>query len=148
MNALNRVATWAKQLPAGLTRWPGAATRVSTGTKADQIDFRRGRVVHVTDLAISVEMDHPLYKLVKLLGDSYAHFCPNCRLTIPGNVTYQRSAGSVTHKGREIPIRYFCPYCGPDHLLRMLQPGDRLRLHYRFDPGGEWAGWYGEVSDW
>ena len=145
--ALARVKNWAQQLPV-LSRWPGAATRLSAGTKAGQIDFRRGVVTNVTDLSIFVEMDHPLYKGVKLMGDSYAHYCENCKRTIPGNVTYRRSAGSIMHKGFEIPIRYFCPHCGPDHPLRNLKTGDRLRLHYRFDPEGQWAGWYGEVWEW
>ena len=144
---LSRVTNWVKQAPQGITRWPGAATRISTGTRAGEIDFRKGVVIHVSDLSISVEMDHPLHRFVKLMGDAYLHYCRNCKTTIPGNVTYRRSADAIMHKGQEIPIRFFCPYCGPDHMLRMLIPGDRLKLHHRFDLAGDWANWYGEVIE-
>jgi predicted RNA-binding Zn-ribbon protein involved in translation (DUF1610 family) len=148
MSLLSRVMNWARELPRGVSRWPGAAVRISSGTRADAIDFRRGRVINVSDLSIFVEMDHPLFKGIKLMGDAYIHYCPNCTRTIPGNVTYRRSAGTVEHNGQTIPIRFFCPYCGPDHLLRMMQPGDKVRLHYRFDLEQGWAGWYAEVWDW
>jgi hypothetical protein len=145
---LSKVLNWAKEIPKGFTRWPGAAVRISTGTRAGEIDFRKGVVASVSDLSILVELDHPLYRHIKLLGDSYAHYCRNCERTIPGNVTYRRSAGIVEHNGQEIPIRFFCPFCGPDHLLRCLVPGDKLKVHYRYDLEGGWAGWYAEVWDW
>ena len=146
MSALHKGFNSSADIPNG--RWPGAAVRISSGTRSGEIDFRRGRVVNVTDLAILVEIDHPLYKAIKLMGASYAHYCEACSRTIPGHVTYQRSAGSVTHAGREIPIRFFCPYCGPDALLRELRPGDKMRLHYRFESDYTSGSWFGEVWDW
>ena len=149
MSALQKLRDWIGQGPdKEVSRWPGAAVRLSAGTKAGQIDFRRGVVSNVTDLSIFVEMDHPLYRAVKLMGDSYAHFCSNCSRTIPGNVTYRRPPEAIEHKGQLIPIRFFCPYCGPDHMLRMLRPGDKLRLHYRFAEDGSSGTWYAEVWEW
>jgi hypothetical protein len=144
MNATKQIVEWEKQTPQGISRWPGAAVRSASG----EIDFRKGRVIGVTDLSITVEMDHPLYKLVKLMGESYAHYCRNCTRTIPGNVTYRRSPGSVMHNGQEIPIRFFCPYCGPDHILKMIEIGDKMRLHYRFEKDRSSATWFGEIWEW
>ena len=104
MNPSRQVALSAEQIP-HQSRWPGFAIRNGKG----DIDFRKGRVIAVSDLSITVEMDHPLYKIVKLMGESYAHHCNNCARTIPGNVTYRRPTGTVVHKGQEIPIRWFCP---------------------------------------
>jgi len=143
MNAASQVAKWIKETPVQ-SRWPGTAVRNGKG----EIDFRKGRVIGVSDLAITVEMDHPLYPIVKLMGESYAHYCRECARTIPGNVTYRRSAGSVMHAGQEIPIRFFCPWCGPDHLLRMLQIGDWLRLHYRFEKDKSSGSWFAEIWEW
>lgn len=150
---LGKVLGWAKQAPEpeSISRWPGAATRIPSGLRKNEIDFRRGDVIHVTDLSISVEMDHPVHRLVKLMGDSYAHYCRNCQKTIPGNVSYRRSADAVLHDGQYVPIRFFCPYCGPGNMLRMLVKGDKLRLHHRFDhehTPPQWAGWYAEVWRW
>jgi hypothetical protein len=143
-SAARQVANWLEQAPPPNSRWPGSAVRNSKG----DIDFRKGRVIAVSDLSITVEMDHPLYKIVKLLGESYAHYCRNCTRTIPGNVTYRRSAGSVEWNGQNIPIRFFCPWCGPDHLLRMLVVGDWLKLHYRFAEDRSSAAWFGEIWEW
>lgn len=149
MSALEKIGRFLQQAPQKISRWPGVAVRLSTGTKADKIDFRRGTVLKVTDLTISVEMDHPLYKLVKCMGESYAHWCPNCSATIPGNVTYRRPAEAVENSsGDIIPMRFHCPYCGPDHMLRMFQPGDKVRLHYRFEADGSSAAWFMERWDW
>lgn len=145
MNAVSQVAKWSEQIPVA-SRWPGAAVRISHGTRAGEIDFRKGRVIAVSDLSITVEMDHPLYPIVKLMGESYAHYCRNCRRTVPGNVTYRRSAGSVMWNGQEIPIRYFCPWCGPNHILRMIEVGDWMRLHFRFQPDS--SSWFGEVWEY
>src|SRR5882672_9002767 len=136
-----KVRAWSEQAPYQPSRWPGAAVR---GPK-NEIDFRRGVVLAVTDLAITVELGPPFHALVKLMGESYAHYCPHCTATIPGNVTYRRPAGSVMHDGQEIPIRFFWPYCGPDHLLRMVQKGAKMRLHYRFEKDRSSGGWFGEV---
>jgi len=140
MNPSRQVALSAEQIP-HQSRWPGFAIRNGKG----DIDFRKGRVIAVSDLSITVEMDHPLYKIVKLMGESYAHHCNNCARTIPGNVTYRRPTGTVVHKGQEIPIRWFCPWCGPDYILRMLEIGDWLRLHYRAEQDRRSGAWFGEV---
>lgn len=147
MNAAQTVAQWSEQIPKHSV-WPGAAVRISHGTRSGEIDFRKGRVIAVSDLSITVEMDHPLYKIVKLMGESYAHYCQHCRRTLPGNVTYRRSMDSVEWKGQLIPIRFFCPWCGPDHLLRELIVGDWMRLHYRFEKDGSSGMWFGEVWEW
>jgi len=143
MNATRQIAEWTEQTPVA-SRWPGAAVR----NRKNEIDFRRGRVIHVTDLAITVEMDHPLYPIVKLMGESYAHYCRNCTRTIPGNVTYRRSFDAVEWKGQQIPIRFFCPWCGPDHLLREIQVGEKMRLHYRFERDKSSGAWFGEIWEW
>src|SRR5271154_4410056 len=140
MSAARQVSSWAEQTPQK-SRWPGFAIR----NGKNEIDFRKGRVIAVSDLSITVEMDHPLYKAVKLMGESYAHYCRGCTRTIPGNVTYRRSAGSVMHNGQEIPIRFFCPWCGPYYILRMLLVGDWLRLHYRAEQDRSSGAWFAEV---
>jgi len=151
MNAATKVQQWSEQIPVNSV-WPGAAVRISHGTRTGEIDFRKGRVIHVSDRAISVEMDHPLYPFVKLMGDSYAHYCPNCQRTIPGHVTYRRPVDFVSMtidgKPQSIPLRYFCPFCGPPYMLRMLEPGDRLKLHYRFEKDAGSAAWFAEVWEW
>jgi hypothetical protein len=146
-SSLQRIQEFNEQRPQ-LSRWPGAAVRISHGLRKGEIDFRKGEVLSVSDLSILVEMDHPLYRSIKLLGASYAHFCEACRLTIPGNVTYQRSAEAIQHRGFLVPIRAFCPYCGPDAPLRCLRPGDKLRLHYRFEEDMTSASWFAEVWEW
>jgi hypothetical protein len=140
MNALRDFQSWKQQAPQGLSRWPGAAVRIRSGTKAGQIDFRRGRVIRVSEMCIDIEADMPsgLHPLVKLMGDSYIHFCRSCKASIPGNVTYQRNA----------ELRAFCPYCGPSAPLLMVSVGDHVRLHYRFETEGKWAGWYAEIWEW
>jgi hypothetical protein len=135
--------------PQGPSRWPGAATRIQSGTRTGEIDWRKGRVIAVSDLSIDVEMDHPLYKKIKLLGDAYIHFCRQCKASIPGNVTYKRDP----------EFRAFCPYCGPGFPLENVKPGDWLRLHHRSEIEEErvieatetyrgWANWYGEIWEW
>lgn len=139
----NKVDQWAQQAPPKPGRWPGAATRNPNG----EIDFRRGIVIRVTDLYIFVETE--LSTLIKLMGESYAHYCAACARTIPGNVTYRRSYGTAKNSlGEDIPIRFFCPYCGPDHLLRVLRKGDKVRLHYRFEKDRSSGGWFAEVWEW
>lgn len=149
MSTASRVESFVKEGPTKISRWPGVAVRTSAGLKAGQIDFRRGTVIRVTDLIIYVEMDHRLYRLVRLMGDSYSHWCQHCTATIPGNVTYRRPAEDVFNsRGELIPIRMFCPYCGPDHILQLLKPGDKLRLHYRFEQDASAGGWYAEKWPW
>jgi hypothetical protein len=146
-SSLQKVQDFLAEKP-HLSRWPGAAVRISHGLRKGEIDFRKGEVLNVTDTAILVEMDHPSYRTVKLMGASYAHHCDACKTTIPGNVTYQRSTEALSHRGFLVPIRAFCPYCGPDAPLRMLRPGDKLRLHYRFEEDMSSASWFAEVWEW
>ena len=148
MGSLQRVQQFLENAPERVSRWPGAAVRISHGLRRGEIDFRKGTVLNVTDLSIFVEMDHPLYRAVKLMGASYAHYCERCGRTIPGNVTYQRSPEAIEHRGELVPIRAFCPFCGPDAPLRCLNVGDKLRLHYRFEPDMSSASWFAEVWDW
>ena len=134
-SALQNFNTWKEQAPQGLSRWPGAAVRISSGTRAGQIDFRKGRITRVSEMCIDIETDMPHIKLVKLMGDAYIHYCPNCKASTPGNVTYKRNPD----------WRLFCPYCGPGFPLQMVKQGDFVRLHYRFIESGQWANWYGEI---
>lgn len=149
MNARSQYERDKALAPKGPSRWPGFATRIQSGTRAGEIDFRRGRVIQVSDLSIDVEMEHPLYKKIKLIGDAYIHFCPACQASIPGNVTYKRDPD----------FRQFCPYCGPGYALVQVKEGDKLRLHHRSEIEEErvidtnqmfrgWANWYGEIWDW
>jgi hypothetical protein len=139
-SALQNLHNWTKEAPQGLSRWPGAAVRITTGTRAGQIDFRKGRVIRVSETCIDVEADipQPHNRLIKLMGDAYIHYCLGCQASIPGNVTYQRDAD----------FRGFCPYCGPGSALQMVARGAWLRLHYRFQLKAQWANWYGEVWQW
>ena len=83
-----------KQAPQGISRWPGAAVRIGSGTRAGQIDYRKGRVNAVTQNIIKVEMDHPLYPLVVLAGDSYIHVCKSCKRTMTGIRDLPKEAGA------------------------------------------------------
>ena len=94
-------------------------------------------------MCIDIEADVPqgIHPLVKLMGDSYIHYCPNCKASIPGNVTYRRQA----------ELRPFCPYCGPGFLLKEVEVGDWVRLHFRFvlkGVGEQFANWYAEIWEW
>jgi len=142
-----RVDQWAKRAPTK-SIWPGAAARKWQPERSDpEIDFVRGVVIAVTDLYIHVETER--HTLVKLMGESYAHYCGNCARTVPGNVTYRRGFGTAKNsEGEDIPIRFFCPWCGPDHLLRVLRRGDKVRLHYRFELDRTSGGWFAEVWQW
>ena len=138
-SALQQFQENRKQAPQGISRWPGAAVRIGSGTRAGQIDYRKGRVNAVTQNIIKVEMDHPLYPLVVLAGDSYIHVCKSCKRTMTGFVTYQRKP----------ELRGFCNFCGIGHILSQVEVGSWLRLHSRFDNvNGSWAGWYAESWEW
>lgn len=138
-----KVENWEAQKPVS-EWWPGTAVR----NWKNEVDFRKGVVLQVTNLSISVETNHPLYPKVTLMGECYTHYCESCKRTIPGYVTYRRSFGTTLNSaGQEVPIRFFCPLCGPDFMLRNLRIGDRLKLHYRFQIVGEEKSgmWFAEV---
>lgn len=138
-----RVDNWVSKAPRK-SIWPGAAARK---WNSDEIDFLKGVVTHVTDLYIFIETER--HTLVKLMGESYAHHCENCQRTVPGNVTYRRSFGNAKNSdGQDVPIRFFCPWCGPDHLLRVLRKGDKVMLHYRFEKDRSSGGYFAEVRQW
>lgn len=138
---LNKVHNWLRQTPV-FSRWPGTASRRSD----NEVDFVHGVVVAVSDRAVTVETKR--HELVKLMGDGYPHVCDKCQVTVPGNVTYQRPP----------ECREFCPYCGPEAPLRIMQVGEKVRVHHRFGAGNGphsliqtnqiWGQWYGEKWEW
>jgi len=78
---------------------------------------------------------------IKLIADTYAYWCPNCKATIWEQELNEHApmrSGSVSEQK--------CPYCaGP---ISPLQPGDKVRAHYRFSPKGNWGSWWAERWDW
>lgn len=78
---------------------------------------------------------------VALIGSTYAYWCKTCIATIwdqemfviPGAVR----SGKVTEQK--------CPHCSTPVLP--LQPGTKVRCHYRFDPEGKWGHWWAEAVE-
>jgi hypothetical protein len=62
---------------------------------------------------------------ITLIGETYAYFCESCKVTVweqEMNALTPMRSGSVTAQR--------CPFCeGP---ISPLQPGDKVRVHYRF----------------
>lgn len=118
-------------------RLPGKAVLDSKGN----VDFRRGRIIYSSPRIQYVEADHPIHKLVFLVGSTYMYWCPACTCTVwEQELHIFRDAGGVLPPGH-------CPFCcGP---LRRVQPGDKVRLHYRYDHRALSHGdWWAERWNW
>jgi hypothetical protein len=141
-NAAQKVQSWVKQqLP---TRWPGVTVRKRDGSP----DFRKGVVHTINRNGVWIETE--LNTIEPLMGSAYPMYCENCQVTIPGGKGFQATPMRRGHDGRleEIDMKHPCPYCGPAFVLRKLKIGEKVRIHFRFDPDGKAGQWYGEKWDW
>lgn len=130
LGSKSKIANWIKQqLP---SRWPGITVRKRSG----EPDFIRGVVHTINRNGVWIETER--HTIEPLMGASFPLYCGHCSKTIPGSVTYKRPPEE----------RHFCPYCGPEFVLRELVKGEKVRLHYRFAPDGSSAQWFGEKWDW
>ncbi|MFZ1005570.1 MAG: hypothetical protein WAN65_01955 [Candidatus Sulfotelmatobacter sp.] len=87
-----------------------------------------------------IETDSKLQPIVKLVGDTYAYFCPNCQRTVWEQELIQRGG----HRSASITGQVCL--CGA--RISPLQPGDKVRVHYRFHPEGKWGAWWAERWEW
>jgi hypothetical protein len=105
---------------------------------------------------------------IKLIGETYAYWCPNCFKTIWEQEMMMRRAiqreddqsrplivDADGRIGQEFQFSHArsgsvrnqrCPFC--EGLISPLQPGDRVRCHYRFSEKGEWGSWWAERWEW
>lgn len=129
---------------AGIVRkLPGLCWKKDNST--NDVIFLKGRILHAGwgqtgSVTQTVETDSKLVPLVKLIGESYAYWCGTCQATIWEQelIMHCPLRSGAIEKQR-------CPYCkGP---ISPLQPGDRVRVHYRFSPEGKWGGWWAEKWD-
>jgi hypothetical protein len=105
-------------------------------TRENKPDFVRGVVHTINRNGVWIETEH--HTIEPLMGASYPFYCGNCSRTITGHQNFARQAQE----------RHFCPYCGPEHILQELKRGDKVRLHYRFQPDGSSGQWFGERWEW
>lgn len=131
---------------------PGLAWRKAIN---DSPVFLKGRVIHsgwglTGPVTQTIETESKLIPLVKLIGDTYAYWCKRCGTTIWEQEIIMRSKagpdadGHYTRSGKITEQK--CPYCYG--LIQPLQPGDKVRCHYRFSPEGKWASWWAERWEW
>ena len=132
---------------------PGFAQRKAIN---DEVIFVKGRVLHsgwgmTGPVTQTIQTDAKLYPLVKLIGDTYAYWCRRCFATIFEQELQLRAMVSNEDGTREY-VRsgkvneQKCPHClGP---IAPLQPGDKVRCHYRFAEDGTWAAWWAERWEW
>jgi Zn finger protein HypA/HybF involved in hydrogenase expression len=98
----------------------------------------------------TIETDSKLVPLVKLIGDTYAYWCRKCGQTIYEQELILRAKVGTDCDGQYVKsskvTEQKCPFCyGP---IQPLQPGDKVRVHYRFDQNGQWAAWWAERWEW
>lgn len=131
---------------------PGLAWRVGV---FNDVMWLKGRVIHAGwgltgPVTQTIETESKLIPLVKLIGDTYTYWCPQCYTTIFEQELILRSKAGRDCDGEYIRSGKIseqkCPFCyGP---ILPLQPGDRVRCHYRFDQEGKWGAWWAERFDW
>jgi hypothetical protein len=141
-NAARKVANWTKQqLP---TRWPGVTVRKQDG----EPDFIRGVVHTINRNGVWIETER--HTIEPLMGSAYPMYCENCQVTIPGGVGFQATPVRMGPDGRmeEVEVQHPCMYCGPQFILRKLKVGEKVRMHFRFDPSGASAQWFAEKWEW
>lgn len=121
---------------------PGHAWKRNDG----EIIFIRGTVVHAGwgKLGSStqfIETDSKLVGCAQLIGHNYIYWCPRCSLTI-----YEQEM-LITNQVRSARVdKQRCMFCeGP---ILPVQPGAKVRLHYRFAANAAWGGWWAEVWEW
>jgi len=132
---------------------PGHAWRVGIH---NDVQFLRGRVIHsgwglTGPVTQTIETEAKIYMpLVKLIGDTYAYWCPRCFTTI-----FEQEIILRAKVGRDEDCEYVrsakvtdqkCPYCYS--RIQPLQPGDKVRCHFRFDQEGKWGAWWAERWEW
>jgi hypothetical protein len=120
-----------------LKRFPGETGRNEHGYP---ISFRFGHVIQVSERMITVQTETTVNddRLLSLKGDSYIYFCHRCNSTVSQFQLDQWAPQCA-------PGIEPCPYCGVHKSLRFLKLGEKVKFHFRFDPAGRWAQWYGEL---
>jgi hypothetical protein len=109
---------------------PGKATLNPRG----EITFMRGYVTYASPRVQWVETDSKEYRLVALIGETYIYWCPRCSCTVWEQELMMLGART-------------CPFCAG--TLQNVLRGDKIRLHYRYDPKAlSWGNWWGERWEW
>lgn len=123
-------------------RLPGEAVRNGKG----EVDFRKGRIIYSSPRIQYAEMDHPSFKLIWMAGSTFMYFCRNCQWTVWEEEIQIFRAEAVKRGLPGLPPRT-CPFCCQE--LDPVQPGDKVRLHYRYDARALTNGnWWAERWDW
>jgi hypothetical protein len=107
-------------------RLPGLPVKDNKGN----VPYYTATILNQSDRIQWGETNHPDpgNRLVFFAGDTFMWWCPRCRITVWEQECQMRFSKS-------------CPFCR-GHILA-LSPGDRVRIHYRYDPQGRWANWWG-----
>jgi len=120
---------------------PGHAARSGI---YEEIVFHRGVVIHsgwgmTGPVTQTIQTESKYWcPLVKLIGDTYAYWCRNCQITVWEQELIMRaragrdSDGEYSRSPRANEQK--CPFCYK--LIVPLQPGDKVRVHYRFAENG------------
>lgn len=132
-------------IPTIRRKLPGLAWRKPAN---DDLITLKGRVIHTGwgltgPVTQTIETDSKLVPLVKLIGSTYAYFCGNCSKTI-WEQELQLLQGDGIRSALVNGQR--CPFC--ESFILPLQPGDKVRCHYRFSPSGNWGSWWAERWEW
>ena len=111
-----------------------------------RVVFLKGRVISASWAKLGsgsqwVETDSKIHPLLCLIGDTYTYFCAHCQVTLWEQELMKMQP--VRPAGKDQQTCVFCT--GP---IKPLQPGDKVRLHYRFMPDASWASWWAERWEW
>lgn len=112
---------------------PGKATHRDI---MGRVKFIKGTVIYVSQWSIAVQTDSKAIGMQRLIGETYIYWCSRCQTSV-WEVERVRSKGA-------------CPFCAGQ--LSALQPGDKLKLHFRVgiekDTNGQMisggTAWWGE----
>jgi hypothetical protein len=138
-----------------IRKLPGYAWRKPN--KGNDVVFLKGYVLHsgwgqTGPVTQTIQTDSKMIPLVKLIGDSYAYWCSKCSATIWQQELIMAAAHVDPITGEK--VHHFlpnsvtgqkCPFCMAP--ISPLQPGDKVKCHYRFSDLGHWGGWWAEKVD-
>lgn len=119
-------------------RWNGQTRKNEAG---EPRFVRYGRVISANEHTLCVDSGNQSpgdQRLVHLQGEFYIYVCQACKFSIT-----QLQVDEAQQKPNRDEER--CPMCQAQKSLRFVKLGERIKLHFRYDPAGTWAQWVGEV---
>lgn len=120
-------------------RWNGKTDKRDDGTPRH---VRYGTVISANYHTQCVDTGNQSpgdQRLVHLQGEFYIYgVCQACQYSIT-----QLQVDEAQQKDNRAEER--CPMCQAKKSLRVVKLGERVKLHFRYDPAGQWSQWVGEV---